>query len=72
MFICQTNHALDQILEHVYEFEKNIIRVGGRSESTVMQSLSLTSKQKDPRTVKMNRTSTEFEAREKMVTDHVA
>lgn len=22
LFICQTNHALDQMLEHVYEFEK--------------------------------------------------
>ena len=22
LFICQTNHALDQMLEHIYEFEK--------------------------------------------------
>lgn len=28
----QTNHALDQLLNHVLEFETNIIRLGGRSE----------------------------------------
>lgn len=32
VFICYTNHALDQILEHVYAFEKNIIRIGGHSK----------------------------------------
>eukprot|EP00597_Dinobryon_sp_UTEXLB2267_P011576 CAMPEP_0170130372 /NCGR_PEP_ID=MMETSP0020_2-20130122/22548_1 /TAXON_ID=98059 /ORGANISM="Dinobryon sp., Strain UTEXLB2267" /LENGTH=2695 /DNA_ID=CAMNT_0010365113 /DNA_START=8 /DNA_END=8092 /DNA_ORIENTATION=- len=41
LFVCQTNHALDQILEHVYKFEKQIIRIGSRSESEIMQSLTL-------------------------------
>ena len=41
LFICDSNHALDQILEHVHRFEKNIIRVGGMSESVTMQSLNI-------------------------------
>ena len=42
LFVCQTNHALDQMLEHVHEHEPNIIRVGGRSKSTILQVASLT------------------------------
>ncbi|KAG9285408.1 hypothetical protein G9A89_010883 [Geosiphon pyriformis] len=30
---CQTNHALDQFLEGIQEFEENIIRLGSRSKS---------------------------------------
>ncbi|KAF2014622.1 P-loop containing nucleoside triphosphate hydrolase protein [Aaosphaeria arxii CBS 175.79] len=33
---CQTNHALDQLLRHVYEFEKDFIRLGGRSKDNVI------------------------------------
>ncbi|RPA81978.1 hypothetical protein BJ508DRAFT_414451 [Ascobolus immersus RN42] len=29
---CQTNHALDQLLGYVLEFEDNIIRLGGRTQ----------------------------------------
>ncbi|OCL14621.1 P-loop containing nucleoside triphosphate hydrolase protein [Glonium stellatum] len=29
---CQTNHALDQLLRHVAQFEPNFIRLGGRSK----------------------------------------
>jgi helicase required for RNAi-mediated heterochromatin assembly 1 len=29
---CQTNHALDQLLRHVAEFEPDFIRLGGRSK----------------------------------------
>ncbi|KAA8913892.1 P-loop containing nucleoside triphosphate hydrolase protein [Sphaerosporella brunnea] len=29
---CQTNHALDQLLRHVYKFEHSIIRLGGRTQ----------------------------------------
>ncbi|TGZ78281.1 P-loop containing nucleoside triphosphate hydrolase protein [Ascodesmis nigricans] len=29
---CQTNHALDQILNYIYVFESNIIRLGGRTK----------------------------------------
>ncbi|KAF2791763.1 hypothetical protein K505DRAFT_376542 [Melanomma pulvis-pyrius CBS 109.77] len=31
---CQTNHALDQLLRHIAEFEPNFIRLGGRSKDT--------------------------------------
>lgn len=31
---CQTNHALDQLLRHVAEFEKDFIRLGGRCKDT--------------------------------------
>jgi len=31
---CQTNHALDQLLRHVAEFEPDFIRLGGRSKDT--------------------------------------
>lgn len=30
MFICQTNHALDQMLEHIYKFDQVIICVHDR------------------------------------------
>jgi len=29
---CQTNHALDQLLRHIYKFEHQIIRLGGRTQ----------------------------------------
>lgn len=44
LFLCQTNHALDQMLEHVYKFEHDIVRLGARSNSDVMKSLSLQSR----------------------------
>ncbi|TID13113.1 P-loop containing nucleoside triphosphate hydrolase protein [Venturia nashicola] len=31
---CQTNHALDQLLRHVAEFEPSFARLGGRSKDT--------------------------------------
>jgi helicase required for RNAi-mediated heterochromatin assembly 1 len=31
---CQTNHALDQLLRHVSEFEESFARLGGRSKDT--------------------------------------
>ncbi|KAK6505706.1 hypothetical protein TWF481_007598 [Arthrobotrys musiformis] len=31
---CQTNHALDQLLRHVIEFESRVIRLGGRTQDT--------------------------------------
>jgi len=42
VFVCQTNHALDAILEKVYEAgEENIVRIGGQSKSDVMKSCGL-------------------------------
>ncbi len=35
--VCYTNHALDQFLEGIYQFEKKILRLGGRSKSEIMQ-----------------------------------
>jgi hypothetical protein len=65
VFICQTNHALDQILEHVYTFEKNIIRIGGRSESDIMQGLSLQAVQ-NANPVRCNRSQDEFDTRDRV------
>ena len=65
LFVCQTNHALDQILEHVYEHEKSIIRIGSRSESLTMQSLTLqavAAKLED----RTRRTNEEFQARDEL------
>ena len=65
LFVCQTNHALDQILEHVYEHEKSIIRIGSRSESQTMQSLTIqsVSANLEDRT---RRTSEEIQARDEL------
>ncbi|CAO3588692.1 unnamed protein product [Absidia cylindrospora] len=35
--ICQTNHALDQFLEHIFDFEDRIVRIGGRSKSNILK-----------------------------------
>ncbi|KAI9014572.1 RNA helicase [Phycomyces nitens] len=35
--ICQTNHALDQFLEHVLEFDNRVIRIGARSRSDLLK-----------------------------------
>ncbi|ELR18942.1 DNAbinding protein smubp-2, putative, partial [Acanthamoeba castellanii str. Neff] len=34
--VCYTNHALDQFLEGIYKFEKDVVRIGGRSSSTIL------------------------------------
>lgn len=33
LVVCYTNHALDQFLEGIYNFEPNLIRIGSRSRS---------------------------------------
>lgn len=38
---CQTNHALDQLLEHVSKFEPSFIRLGGRSSSQIVKQRAL-------------------------------
>ena len=35
LVLCQTNHALDQFLEGILEFEPRVVRIGGRSQSEV-------------------------------------
>ncbi|KAH7439976.1 hypothetical protein KP509_04G085400 [Ceratopteris richardii] len=41
LVVCYTNHALDQFLEGIYEHEEEIVRVGGRSKSPVLEGCSL-------------------------------
>ena len=41
LFVCYTNHALDQLLEQVHEFEPSIVRIGGSTKSDVMQLKTL-------------------------------
>ncbi|XP_078457991.1 NFX1-type zinc finger-containing protein 1 [Lampetra planeri] len=41
LVVCYTNHALDQFLEGIARFEKDLVRVGGRSASDVMKKFSL-------------------------------
>ena len=49
LFVCQTNHALDQILELVHSSmtsPPDILRVGSRSKSALMQTLGLVERKK--------------------------
>ncbi|KAL8671577.1 MAG: hypothetical protein Q9168_003921 [Polycauliona sp. 1 TL-2023] len=40
--VCYTNHALDQLLEHlVHDGIKQIVRIGSRSKSEVLQNINL-------------------------------
>ncbi|CAO3703460.1 unnamed protein product [Rhizopus stolonifer] len=45
--ICQTNHALDQFLEHILEHNDNIVRVGGRSKSELLKLHTMYELKKD-------------------------
>lgn len=38
---CMTNHALDQILRHVYEFQPELVRLGGRSKDLIIKKRTL-------------------------------
>ena len=42
LIVCYTNHALDQFLTGIHDFQKTgIVRVGGRSDSELIQSFSI-------------------------------
>ncbi|XP_064640121.1 NFX1-type zinc finger-containing protein 1-like [Lineus longissimus] len=44
LVVCYTNHALDQFLEEVTKFyDKNLLRVGGRSNSEVLKKYTMRS-----------------------------
>ncbi|XP_072013323.1 NFX1-type zinc finger-containing protein 1-like [Amphiura filiformis] len=44
LIVCYTNHALDQFLEGILEFQKSdIVRIGGRSSSEALKSFNLSS-----------------------------
>jgi helicase required for RNAi-mediated heterochromatin assembly 1 len=60
LFVCYTNHALDQLLEHVVEFEPKVVRVGGRSQSEKLVDHTLASwrihtKSSTPETRRINK-----------------
>lgn len=41
LIVCYTNHALDQFLEGIYTFQKNIVRIGGKSQSEILEKVNL-------------------------------
>lgn len=41
LVICYTNHALDQFLEGIAEFTKDIVRVGGQSKCEALEKYNL-------------------------------
>lgn len=41
LVICYTNHALDQFLEGIMKFTKNIVRIGGQSKCEALEPFSL-------------------------------
>jgi hypothetical protein len=41
LFVCFTNHALDQLLEHVSEYTQSLVRIGGRSKSEKLAPYSI-------------------------------
>jgi hypothetical protein len=41
LFVCFTNHALDQLLEHVSEYTNSLVRIGGRSNSEKLEPYSI-------------------------------
>src|SRR5258708_38236068 len=41
LIVCYTNHALDQFLEGVFQFEENLVRIGGQSKSEVLQDRNI-------------------------------
>lgn len=41
LVVCATNHALDQFLEGILEFEERLVRVGSRSKSEALEALNL-------------------------------
>ena len=48
LVVCYTNHALDQFLEGIHDFEETgIVRVGGRCKSELIQKFSLAKRTKD-------------------------
>ena len=46
LVVCYTNHALDQFLEGLVQITDKIVRVGGRSKSEVLESLTLSERRK--------------------------
>ena len=56
------------MLERIYDFEKNIIRIGGRSESSIMQKLTISSVKKNGTFPFITRSPEEYKAMDIMHT----
>ena len=55
LVVCYTNHALDQFLEGIHQFHPDgIVRVGGRSQSEIMQACSLSQLKYEMHKVRIN------------------
>lgn len=51
LVVCYTNHALDQFLEGIYAFNKSIVRIGGKSQSDVLEPINLMNVRKENRSI---------------------
>ncbi|XP_052246827.1 NFX1-type zinc finger-containing protein 1-like isoform X1 [Dreissena polymorpha] len=47
MIVCYTNHALDQFLEGILKFTKNVVRFGGRSRNVSLEPYTITVKRRE-------------------------
>lgn len=47
LVVCYTNHALDQFLEGIYSFQKNIVRIGGKSKCATLEAVNLSNIRKE-------------------------
>ena len=52
LVVCYTNHALDQFLEGIYQYEKAIVRVGGRCSSDKLQKCCIANIRREKRSAK--------------------
>jgi len=43
LIVCYTNHALDQFLEGIMQFESNVVRIGSRSKSELLKDRNMKS-----------------------------
>lgn len=41
IIVCYTNHALDQFMEGILEFTKNVVRIGGQTKSNIVKDYTL-------------------------------
>ena len=49
LIICYTNHALDQFLEGIAKFTKQIVRIGSQSKCAALETFSLMAWKKRPK-----------------------
>ncbi|EFA00122.1 NFX1-type zinc finger-containing protein 1 [Tribolium castaneum] len=72
LVICFTNHALDQFLEGLLPFTKEIIRVGGRSQNEKLDSYNLRNNTQRDSAVSEKRFQVQLCLREiKRITEHL-